>query len=79
MLNNDEKNNFIIREGSFSIILGNGYYDEFIYNCGSNMNINPLFLKNYEEGNDIYPKNTDNSKLMKISYIHQIHNEKIKD
>lgn len=79
MRNNDEKNNFIIREGSFSIILGNGYYNEFIDNLENNMNINPLFLKNYEEGNDIYPKNTDNSKLMKISYIHQTHNEKIID
>ena len=75
----NEKKNFLIRDGSFSIILGNGYYDEFIDNLGSNMNINPLFLKNYEEGNDIYPKNTNNSKLMKISYMHDIHNEKIID
>ena len=69
---------FVLRDGSFSIILGNGYYDEFIDNLEGNMNINPLF-KNYEEGNDIYPKNTDNSKLMKISYIHETHNEKIID
>ena len=65
MNNNIKKKNFIIRDGSFCIILGNGYYEEFIDSI-QEINVNPMFLNDYQEGNDIYPKNTDNSKLMKI-------------
>ena len=67
-----------MRDGSYSIILGEGYYGEFILN--NNMNINPLVLTNtiVEEENNINLKKTDN-KLIKITYDNPYHNNTIED
>jgi len=79
-LSQKSENLFTIREGTFSIILSNGYYGEFIDIMeNKDMNINPLFLKDYQDGYDYYPKNKDNTKLMKITYYNSSHNEELLD
>ena len=74
----NELDTFIMRDGSYSIILGEGYYSEFINN--ENMNINPLVLTNtiVEEENNINWKKPEN-KLIKITYDNPYHNNNIED
>ena len=60
-----EKDNFTIKEGKYSIILGNGYYGNFIIK--NIIQPNPLF---YKEEKIIQQVNTNtNNKLIKITYI----------
>ena len=75
-MNKKENKSFILKEGKFSIILGNGYYGEFEEK--SNITINPLLLNN----NNITKQNNNNivsneNKLMKISFQSNIHNTDI--
>lgn len=71
-----EKKTFIIKDGNFSIILSNGYYEEFI--GSKNLIINPIVLN----GNENLMYNNElqyGNKLIRITYDNKKHNQKIEN
>ena len=71
-----DKKTFIIKDGNFSIILSNGYYEEFI--GSKNFNINPILL----DGNDNLIYNDElkfGNKLIRITYDNERHNQKMEN
>tara|TARA_B110000114_G_C15057869_1_gene384092 strand:+ start:536 stop:1630 length:1095 start_codon:yes stop_codon:yes gene_type:complete len=76
----NEFDTFIMRDGSYSIILGEGYYGEFIYKNNLNMNINPLVLSDTiveEEIETNFEKHKN--KLIKITYDNPYHKNDIEN
>ena len=67
--------NFIIKEGYYSILLGYGYFGEFIND--NNMQINPLLLQNENLDKNIENVSNVENKLIKISFSSDYHNENI--
>ena len=67
--------NFIIKDGKYSILLGYGYFGEFIND--SKMQINPLLLNNEKLEKNIENINNVENKLIKITFDNPYHTDDI--
>ena len=65
-------NNLLIKEGQFTIILGEGHFSKFLKH--ENIQLNPLIYKKDDLIND---SDDFTNKLMKISYINDFHDDSI--
>jgi serine/threonine protein kinase len=65
-------NNLLIKEGQFTIILGEGHFSKFLKH--ENIQLNPLIYKKDDLIND---SDDFTNKLMKISYINDFHSDYI--
>ena len=66
---------FIIKDGKYSILLGYGYFGEFIID--TKMQINPLLLNNEKLEKNIENINNVENKLIKITFDNSYHTDDI--
>ena len=72
-----DNKSFILKEGKYSIILGNGYYGEF--EDDRNITVNPLVLNNNIFTNQRNNITSNDNKLIKITYQSDNHTTDIEE